>query len=120
MNSKIQKMGKGFQIETRQHYLDSEWVDVETVDVDLRTMDYGHIPIDKISTDNANHSPAEPGSILRVGEYGSLEWASPSQIFADMDKELREKYSGLEIAWEKVLEAVHDYELVKKLVKDHE
>lgn len=119
MNNKIQKMGKGFITDTQQHYVDGEWVDIETVNIDLNQIDYGKMPIDKISACNSDGSYPEEGSILRVNDFGAIEWAKPENIFRSKDEELRSKYPGLEIAWKQVLEAIHEYEMVKKLVEDY-
>lgn len=116
MGNRMQKFGDGIRIDTQQEYIGNEWVDVDTINVDLNVDGYavGKLPITNIDT-----NMCIPGQILVAGNCGSLEWKNPSEVFEMEDRELREQYPSLEIAWKNVLEAIHEYEMVKKLVKDY-
>ena len=57
-----------------------------------------------------------PGQVLGIDETGNACWQDPFSS----DKELREKYPVLEESWGTLLEALKEYELVKKLVQDHD
>jgi len=56
-----------------------------------------------------------PGQVLGIDEAGNACWRNPF----DSDKELREKYPALEESWGVLMEALTEYQLVKKLVQDH-
>ena len=116
MTAKIQKFGSGLRVDTESEYLAGEWIDVDTVNVDFSNDTYS---LGRISASNIESCTALPGQVLRANENGQTEWVDPSELFMENDKELREKYPSLEIAWENVLKAIHEYELVKKMVKDH-
>ena len=55
------------------------------------------------------------GYVLMTNDYGGLEWTKPF----DSDKELRDNYPALEEAWGTLMEALEEYQVVKKLVMDH-
>ena len=57
-----------------------------------------------------------PGQVLGINEMGKACWQDPF----NSDKELREKYPTLEDSWGTLMEALKEYELVKKLVQDHD
>ncbi len=57
-----------------------------------------------------------PGQVLGIDDWGKACWQDPF----NSDKELREKYPPLEESWGTLLEALKEYELVKKLVQDHD
>lgn len=62
----------------------------------------------------AKNSP-EKGQIL-MHDGTDVVWCDP----LNPDIELREKYPELEVSWKRVLEAISEYELVKKLVDDYD
>ena len=74
------------------------------------------ISVGYIDPDQLNTLEARPGEVLMFSDNGRLEWKQPF----DSDKELRNEYPALEEAWGILMEALSEYELVKKLVKDHE
>ena len=115
MTSRFQKFGDGIRVDTQSEYIGNDWVDIDTVNVDLS---FGY-SLGKLPPTNIDTSTAMPGQVLAIGLGGTPEWKNPSDIFAEEDRELREQYPSLEIAWKGVLEALHEYELVKKLVKDY-
>lgn len=59
-----------------------------------------------------------PGDFLTIGEDGQASWINP--IEAITDKELRKEYPALEQAWGILMEALSEYQMVKKLVQDHD
>lgn len=111
MTNKLIKTGEGLFSTINQEYIDGEFVDVETIHVDLSA----HMST-KILTRNLDTCYGVPGQVLMINEYGVVEWKS----LPDMDKELRERYSELEVSWQRVMEAFAEYELVKKLVDDYD
>ena len=115
MADKITRMGGGFIISNHTEYLnDGTQVDVECVDINLSGTLYD---TSKLSLNNIDTLGGIPGQILMINEYGVLAWTDyPSQP----DKELREKYPSLQISWDRVMEAMGEYEMVKKLVKDYD
>lgn len=58
----------------------------------------------------------KPGQVLGIDEYGIACWKNPF----DSDKELREEYPALQESWGILMEALEEYQLVKKLVQDHD
>ena len=69
---------------------------------------------------NPNHmktqtDPNEGRILIYVGTADVI-WSDP--VYSD--NELREKYSELEVSWQRVLEAISEYELIKKLVDDYD
>jgi len=58
----------------------------------------------------------KPGQVLGINEGGTACWKDPF----DSDKELRQQYPALEQSWGVLMEALSEYELVKKLVQDHD
>ena len=115
MKSRIQTFGPGLKTETHSTFLDGEQVDVDEISVDL-SVSSGYMR-SKISLDNIDTSAALPGQILRFSDNYTMEWVDPATL--SIDKELREEYPSLQIAWETMMEAMAEYDLVKKLVKDY-
>ena len=55
------------------------------------------------------------GYVLMTDDFGGLNWAKPFES----DSELRAKYPALEEAWGILMEALNEYQMVKKLVMEH-
>jgi len=72
----------------------------------------------KLNIGSIDTSNAISGQVLTVNHDGDAVWAEPE--FGSADKKLREKYPGLKTSWENVMEAIEEYEMVKKLVIDHD
>ncbi len=89
----------------------STWVINHQIEASEISITTGQIGLDMIDS-----TMAQKGDILMYSEYGYLEWAKPF----DSDAELRREYPALEEAWGTLMEALSEYELVKKLVQDHE
>lgn len=115
MKSRVQTFGEGLKTTTRVAYLGGKAVDIDEISVDLSPT--AGLISSKISLDNIDTSDAQPGQVLMYTENYRMEWVNPSTI---MDKEMREEYPSLQIAWETMMEAMAEYDLVKKLVKDYD
>ena len=89
----------------------STWVNSHQIEASEVSISRGQIELDLIST-----IAADPGDVLTYNEFGYLEWTKPF----DSDAELRKEYPALEESWGTLMEALSEYELVKKLVKDHD
>jgi len=118
MNSRIQTFGEGLKGVTHTTYIDGKPVDIDEISVDLSTT-AGYIS-SKVSLNNIDTMSATAGQILRINESGCLEYADPSIALLIGDEELRKEYPSLQIAHDKVVETVEEYELVKKLVQDYD
>lgn len=57
-----------------------------------------------------------PGQVLGIDETGKACWQDPF----NSDKKLREQYPSLEESWDILMEALEEYQMVKKLVQDHD
>lgn len=115
MTSRIQKFGDGLKVQEGYDTFCGETVNVDTISVDLSSYTSA-----KVAIDNIDSYEAKPGQILRVGQYGCLEYADPTIALLIGDEELRNEYPSLQIAHDKVLESLEEYELVKKLVQDYD
>ena len=114
MTIKIQKFGIGLKTETQQEYVSGEWIDVDTINVDLSSLQYTPA---KLSTSAIETYPGLPGQILMINDSGVAEWTDSAIL---NDKILREEYPSLQIAWNNVMEVLNEYEMVKKLVQDYD
>lgn len=107
--------GDGFNVTTFTEYLNNgAIIDMNTISVDLS---YPMQPHFKLATNNIDTSNVKPGQILMIDDTGSAKWEDISVI---PDKELRDEYPSLQISWDRVMEAIQEYELVKKLVQDYD
>lgn len=62
---------------------------------------------------------SSPNSIFYTDEHGVLKFGNPfDHFFSNEDKQLREENPNLKEAWKTLMEALHEYETTKKLVKD--
>ena len=114
MSNKLQKFGEGLRVDSRSTYVDGDMVDIDDVKVDLSN---ALCMSTKISLDVFDTDEAKPGDILMISGAGQPEWIDPLLL---NDKILRDEYPSLQIAWDTVMEALHEYELVKKLVQDYD
>ncbi len=73
------------------------------------------LSIMQIDLDQINHVNAQPGQVLMYDHDGNVKWKKPF----DDDSELCQKYPALEEAWGLLMEALEEYQMVKKLVQDH-
>jgi len=113
MTDNIKRFGDGFISCKSTEYLNNGLaVEVETVDIDLSNT----LCISKLSIDNIDTSMAIDGQVLAYNN-GKIEWTDVKSI---PDRELREQYPSLQISWDRVMEAMNEYELVKKLVQDYD
>lgn len=74
------------------------------------------ISMDTIDPYMIDASIANPGDVLMRDEYGGLSWRKPF----DSDEQLRKEYPALEEAWGVLMQALEEYQMVKKLVMDHD
>lgn len=81
----------------------------EHQEVEVVTLEISHVEPEMIGT-----APAKAGSVLVVSEYGRAEWQDPLQKIKDQNNE----YPACEHAWQNVLAAIREYEMVVKLSKE--
>ncbi len=112
MTDTLRRWGEGLLADKHTEYLNGSPVEVETIGVELSM-----IATTKIGINSIDSSTALPGQVLTKNENGDVVWADPSVI---PDKELREEYPSLQVSWDRVMEALQEYEMVKKLVQDYD
>lgn len=105
--TKIFREGPGIQFIKNREYWDGEELDV--VEIGISTINAKINPWDIESTGLS-------GDVLMINENNVVEWKKPF----DDDSKLREKYPALNDAWRTLMEALNEYEMAKKLVKDYE
>lgn len=104
----IVNTGFGLLSHKTDHYIDGQHVSSVRLNVDIHQIIHG-------LTTELN---ALPGQILTVDSNGNLEFKKIPNPIVD-DERLRTEYPSLQLAWEKLLESLSEYEMVKKLVKEH-
>ena len=112
----IISVGAGLKITNQQEWLNGQYFDSTKLEVDetvvrVDTYNTGIIAPALIDTQDG-----KKGDVLIYDENGYAKWGRPFEG----DKELREEYPSLQEAWGVLMEALEEYEMVKKLVQDHD
>jgi hypothetical protein len=114
MKNKIQRYGVGIRVDEYDVTTDNG-EETHTI----INLDPASIMDNSISASKIDLYSVPPNSIMMSDHQGNMIWKTQEALFTSQDTELREKYPSLEISWKRVLEALHEYEMVKKLVKDY-
>lgn len=113
------KAGHGLQMNKKQSWVDAEEITICELSLDgLQDIHAANQHISYIQPCNIAQNVAKPGDVLMINEQGHAIWTNPTERFND--ETLRDSYPALEDAWQKVLAALYEYELAKKLVQDHD
>lgn len=112
----IIRAGNGLQMIKTETYVDGENEEVCELSLD------GIQDVNQYSMSFApsiiEQNTGMPGNVLTIDENGQATWINPIELVAD--KELRKEYPALEQAWGTLMESLAEYQMVKKLVQDHD
>jgi len=112
----IIRAGNGLKMNKMQTWVDGENEDVCEISLD------GIQDVNQYSMSFApsiiEQNTGIPGDVLTIDENGQASWINPIELVAD--EKLRKEYPALEQSWETLMEALAAYQMVKKLVQDHD
>lgn len=104
----IVNTGFGILAHKTEHYIDQQRISSILLSVDIRAIIQG-LMVELNSSDN---------QVLVTDSLGNLRFKKIPDPVSD-DEALRKEYPSLQLAWDKLLEAVSEYEVIKKLVQEH-
>lgn len=112
----IVKVGSGLTMNQTKTWVEGEEITVSEISL-------AGVPSDSqytlaYSPSSIGYNIGQPGDILTIDKSGNASWSNPMEIVSD--RELRKEYPPLEDAWQLLMEALSEYQLVKKLVQDHD
>ena len=108
MSNSVLKSGHGIRIDNRNSW--AEGVEITVQEVSFDTFSQCIMPYNIVT------NTAKPGDVLTVNSSGLPEWRTPF----DGDEALRRQYPALEQAWSTLVKSFEEYQMVKKLVADHD
>jgi hypothetical protein len=103
--------GFGLTAHKNSTYIGGQEVTVTSLNVDTISMK------SMLNIDVLDSCGASSGQVLTIGSDGQPCWANPVDF---LDTKLREEYPALQDSWNDLMAALEEYQMVKKLVMDHD